>query len=284
MTLESTTLFSQDNGLNPKYKVWIKDLIYNPKGKFIKPGIDRQVIIVARDSVEIVKNNRHDDMAEKVNAAVKSGISNVYRLESVDSSATGINYIISGRITNITTTIKCKTKEEKDTKGKIKKTKEYVYTGYVSVSLDAKNMSTGIVTSYDFSENSNNQGDYANETDVLSSSIYYLKNKIEKYFSGRFPLSANIIGTARENDKKTKVKEVYIDLGSNVGVYKGFRFTVYQKGETLGRITQKEIGAIEIKEVQGGDISLCKVVYGNGSKEIMQALNEKASLVAIGDY
>lgn len=281
LTLGTTTLFSQDNGLNPKCKVWIKNLEYNPKSKFIKPGIDRQVIIVSRDSIDIVKNNRHDDFVAKVDAAVKSGISNVYRLESVDSSAVGINYEISGKVTSITTSIKCKTKEEKDTKGKIKKIKYYMYSGYVGVVLNIRNLSTGVVTTQDFCTSNDKQGDYVSEDEVLSDCVYYLKNEISNFFCKKFPLTANIVASARENDKKTKVKELYIDLGTNVGLYKGCEFTVYRKGEILGRTTNIKIGTIEIKEVQGPEISLCKVLYGYGSKEIMEAFNEKAALVAI---
>lgn len=83
------------------------------------------------------------------------------------------------------------------------------------------------------------------------------------------PLQANVIQGGAT--KKEKQKEVYIDLGSSEGAYVGLHMDIFEIGMVAGRETRSEIGRLKIEEVQGDDISLCKVQ--SGAKDIKAALD-----------
>lgn len=59
--------------------------------------------------------------------------------------------------------------------------------------------------------------------------------------------------------KKDKQKEVFIDLGGANGVYKGLQFDVFHVKTIAGKKAHTMIGRLKIEEVQGDEISLCKV-------------------------
>ena len=90
-----------------------------------------------------------------------------------------------------------------------------------------------------------------------------------------YPLRANIVEGARE--KKDKQKEVYIDLGNHNGVYEGLHFGVYLEKQVAGKIAERQIGKLKIIEVQGPDISLCKVQ--SGGRDIKAAIDAGQNIV-----
>ena len=91
------------------------------------------------------------------------------------------------------------------------------------------------------------------------------------------PLKANIIEGSTA--KKNKQKEVYIDLGSSEGAFKGLQMGVYQVKTVAGREAKSQIGKLKIEEVEGDDISLCKVQ--SGGKEIKVAIDAGEQLQVI---
>lgn len=86
---------------------------------------------------------------------------------------------------------------------------------------------------------------------------------------------ASVLEGAR--DKKDKQKEVYIDLGAREGAYKGLHMGVYTVKTVAGKEAKKQIGKLKIEEVQGDDISLCKVQ--SGGRDIKSALDNGETLV-----
>ncbi len=77
--------------------------------------------------------------------------------------------------------------------------------------------------------------------------------------------------------KKDKAEEVYISLGSDNGVAEGAYFAACIERTIAGRVSQKEIGELKVKTVEGVDISLCEVK--KGEKEIKAAIDAGQTVV-----
>ena len=90
-----------------------------------------------------------------------------------------------------------------------------------------------------------------------------------------FPLRASIV--EKGEAKKNKQKEVYIDLGAPDGVYKGLQFDVFLVKTIAGKEAKTMIGRLKIEEVEGDEISLCKVI--KGADKIKTALDEDQTLL-----
>lgn len=83
-----------------------------------------------------------------------------------------------------------------------------------------------------------------------------------------YPLRGHMLEKGFEKGKKQKLKDFYIDLGSDHRLFNGANVTVYTVKRIAGRIARQQIGTAQVVEVQGNDISLCKVLRnGNLIKE-----------------
>lgn len=271
-----TGIHAQDNGLNPVFTVSVNDLQYNIAEK--KASVGSVLGTIAEAVAGQSSDNDHQDMVPAVNAAVKSAVAGVRRLSAVENTDSA-DFCLSGEVTRISTTTKVRTIEEKDSKGKVVKRNVNEYEGTVSVSLTLKNQTTGEVNTNTFSGSAGWLDDARTENDALTLSVNEMKKKIIKYFNAMFPLSANII--ERGNEKKDKAKEMYIDLGSYAGTYKGQRFSVYLIGTVAGRETRKKVGRLKVTEIMGDDISLCKVT--SGGKDIKSSFDAGENLLVISE-
>lgn len=200
---------------------------------------------------------------------VKTAFSDVRRLAPVDGEAF---FTLSGEVIDVTTWTKSRTTESKDSKGKVVKN---VYTDHyasVTVSLTLQDMATGQKWTQKFTDGGGLYH-YRSEGAAIEGAPNLMQGKIVKHYNNLFPLTAQIVEKASE--KKDKMNEVYIDLGSDNVIFKGLYFT----GEVAGRVTEHKIGKIKVEEVQGADISLCKV--DKGKKEINEAMDSGQTLTAI---
>lgn len=89
-------------------------------------------------------------------------------------------------------------------------------------------------------------------------------------------LQGRIIELEKVNNKKKKVESLYINLGSQDGVGIGHTFYVMLLRTIGGMPSKKQIGTLEVDEVQGPNLSLCKVK--KGKEEIFDALNKDQEL------
>lgn len=276
MVMAAADSFAQENGLNPIYTVNVADLQYRVVEK--KATVGSVLGTIAEAVAGQASDNSHEEMVPAVNAAVKSAVGKVRRLSIADDSQGG-NYEMTGEVTRITTTTNVRTIEEKDSKGKVTKRNVNDYESSVSVSINLTNMSTGEVHTNTFS-GSTSFYDYAKtENEALTMAINNMRGKIINYYNTMFPLMANII--ERGAEKKDKAKEMYIDLGSANGLYKGQRFTVYVVGKVANRETRSKVGRLKVSEVSGDDISLCKVA--SGGKDIKKAFDDGKSLLVVSE-
>lgn len=77
--------------------------------------------------------------------------------------------------------------------------------------------------------------------------------------------------------KKDEAKEVYISIGSDHGVGPGAYFAACIERTVAGRKSTKEIGELKVKNVEGGDLTLCEVK--KGGKEIKAAIDGGQTIV-----
>lgn len=91
-----------------------------------------------------------------------------------------------------------------------------------------------------------------------------------------YPLRGHMLEKGFEKGKKQKLKEFYIDLGSDDRIFTHSTVNVYTVKRIAGRIARQLIGTGTVGEVQGNDISLCWVKK-NG-EQIKQAFDRGAEI------
>ena len=221
-----------------------------------------------------------DKYVDAVQAAVVKGISQARRIKAIDGQLTPEEkdqpntWYVDGTIASISSTSKVDTWEDKDKK----KHSRTVYKGLVSLTLHFKDAHTDeVLFSPSFNVNASDLSWVESAAGAVSNAINSLPWRITNYLNAVLPLSANIIEGAR--DKKDKQKEVYIDLGSAEGGFKGLHFDVFTVKTVAGREAKKKIGRLKVTDVEGDDISLCKVQ--SGGRDIKAAIDAGEQLLII---
>lgn len=241
---------------------------------YVEPSKSKSVGAVLGTLAQVAagetSNNVHPEVVPYIYAVVKTAFSDVRRLSPMDRTS---QFTLSGDVVNVSTWTKSTTSESKDSKGKVVKTVHTDYYASATVSLTLQDNITGQTWTQKFT-GGGNQHYYKSEAAAIEGTLNLLQGKIVKYYNNLFPLYAQIVDRASE--KKDKTNEVYIDLGSDNGIFKGLHFNVSIVGEAAGRTTEHKIGKIKVEEVQGPDISLCKVE--KGKKEIKEALDNGQTL------
>lgn len=90
-----------------------------------------------------------------------------------------------------------------------------------------------------------------------------------------FKVQGTILEIASE--KNGEAKEVYISIGSEHGVGEDAFFSACIERQIAGRTSQREIGQLKVKNVEGGDITLCEVK--KGGEEIKKAIDAGQTVV-----
>ena len=230
--------------------------------------------VTGKTSVEATKYE------EDVKSAIISGLSGAHRfryndglLRLSDIIEEG-NLVVNALITNITSESSSRTWKDKDDKTHV----ETSYTGNVQATLtlrDAKTkevLANPKVNGKGLSNSSTSTSDKA-----IKEAIGGLSRQITNWLNKYRPLHANIIEAGAV--KKDKQKQVYIDLGSSEGAYEGLHMGVYQVKTIRGKEARIEVGKLKIDDVEGDEISRCKVQ--SGAKEIKSLLEAGESLVVI---
>lgn len=91
-----------------------------------------------------------------------------------------------------------------------------------------------------------------------------------------YPLRGHMLEKGFMKGKKQKLQEFYIDLGTNNRIFTNSDVDVFIVRRIAGRIARQHIGSAKVEEVQGEDISLCKVKK-NG-EQIKQAFDRGAEI------
>lgn len=94
-----------------------------------------------------------------------------------------------------------------------------------------------------------------------------------------YPLRGHMLEKGFEKGKKQKLMEFYIDLGSDHRTFNKSHVDVYVVKRIAGRVARQYIGSGTVVEVEGADISLCKVTK-NGDL-IKQAFDRGAEIAVM---
>lgn len=264
---------------NVIYKVGVGELIYTPPSE----GNSGTAVKVLKDVAEVLLNGQttkqQPQYAEAVRASIVNGLSKVILFRPSDGAisqeelSNNIPALYAdGTIVNISTV--SKTETDKDSKGN--KTTHTSYRGIISVTVNLKDAYDGtLINSQTFSIYDSDLYWMASGEKAINNALERLTSKVAGFYNQMFPLHATIV--EKGEVKKNKQKEVYIDLGAADGVYKGQQFDVFLVKTIAGKEAKTIIGRLKIEEVEGDEISLCKVT--KGADMIKTALDENHALL-----
>lgn len=255
---------------NRTYRITLGNVEYAHHNEKMSAGeAVGQVLSGALTGKTSIEATKYED---DVKSSIIKGLSEAHRfryndglLQLKDVVEEG-NVVVNALITNINAASSSDTWKDKDNNTKVTTT----YTGEVDVVLTMKDAKTGEVID-NVSLNGRGMGlsTFSTSDKAIQEAINRLSNNITDWLNRKAPLQANIIeGTASKKDKQ---KEVYIDMGSSEGAYKGLHMGVYEVKNIGGREAKSQIGKLKIEAVEGDDISRCKVQ--SGGKDIKAALD-----------
>jgi len=212
---------------------------------------------------------------DAVRASVIMALGNVRRMSVTDGLQvepnSDTNLIVDGTVNYISTTRELRTASNK-------KDKVPQFYAQLGVTLNLKDPQTGkVINSQVFEVNRSSWSWYNSDDSAIKEALQGLRSRITKYYNTAFPYTAHIL--ERGTEKKDKQKELYIDLGSANGLQEGTHFAVYTIGSIGGKETRKQIGRLKVNEVEGDEVSRCKVV--SGGKDIKAALDAEQQLLII---
>ena len=263
---------------NKVYTILLNNVEYTHRGEKMSAGeaIGKALaaVLTGQSSVQVT-----DYEADVKNAIIK-GLSGAHRyrfndgLEQIDDLKEEGNLAVNAVITNIKSEASSYTyKDSKD-----KKHTSTTYRGLVEVSLTLKDTKTGrVVATPSFSGQSSSGASYSTPDKSIRDALNTMSYRITNWLNKEKPLQANILEGATA--KKDKQKEVYIDLGSREGAYKGLHMGVFAVKTIAGKEARQQIGKLKIEDVQGDDISLCKIQ--SGGKDIKAAIDNGQQLCVI---
>ena len=274
--LVTTNMWAQEvqTDRNQKYNITLGKVDYPHHGEKMSAGeaVGKIVtgVLTGQTSVQATKYE------EDVKAAIIKGLSGAYRflyndgLRSDNSTEDG-SLVVEALITNIQAKSSSSTWKDKNDKVQV----STWYTGVVEAMLTLKDAKTGeVIANPTVGGYGSGSAKYSTTDQAIRDAINKLASRVTAWLNQFKPLQANIIEGS--TTKKDKQKEVYIDLGSSEGAFKGLHMGVFVVKTVAEREAKSQIGKLKIEEVEGDDISLCKVV--SGGKDIKSAIEAGANL------
>jgi len=276
MLFITTTIWAQEvqTDRNQKYYITLGKVDYPHHGEKMSAGeaVGKIVtgVLTGQTSVQATKYE------EDVKAAIIKGLSGAYRflyndgLRSDNSTEDG-SLVVEALITNIQAKSSSSTWKDKNDKVQV----STWYTGVVEAMLTLKDAKTGeVIANPTVGGYGSGSAKYSTTDQAIRDAINKLASRVTAWLNQFKPLQANIIEGS--TTKKDKQKEVYIDLGSSEGAFKGLQMGVFIVKTVAEREAKSQIGKLKIEEVEGEDISLCKVQ--SGGKDIKSAIDSGANL------
>ncbi|WP_455625889.1 hypothetical protein [Parabacteroides sp.] len=152
------------------------------------------------------------------------------------------------------------------------------YKATIVLTLSLRDLVTNAtLKSYEIKRECTTYNNLSTVESVMAGAIEMVTEDVRERLNHLFPLYGSII--EQGESKKDKLKEAYIDLGSNWNLEEGRGFKVYSLKSIAGREVREEIGKLKVNKVQGDDISLCKIT--KGGKEILAAMEAGKTVVVI---
>lgn len=264
---------------NTIYRIGVGELIYTP------PTEGSKTTSVLKDVAEVLLSGQttkqQPQYAEAVRASLMNGLSKVILFRPSDGIVSQSDlsdgtpsFFVDGTIANISIVSRSETKKD----GKGNKYTDTSYRSNVSVTVNLKDPADGsVINSRTFTISDSDLYWMTSGEKAMTNALERLTSKVSDYYNRMFPLYASII--EKGESKKNKQKDVYIDLGAADGAYKGQQFDVLTVKTIAGKEARTVIGRLKIEEVEGDEISLCKVT--KGSDKIKTALDEGQTLLVV---
>lgn len=149
------------------------------------------------------------------------------------------------------------------------------YDGLINFTLTVLNVADGTVKvskPFTYSGLNAKTGDTP-EAAVLATTDY-IKMSMNKFMNENFKVESKIVQIETTNKKGAET--VYINCGTAAGIEKGQLFDVFMVKEVAGKKLKTQIGQLKAEEVQGEDMTLCKVLKGHA--EIKKANDEQKEM------
>lgn len=220
---------------------------------------------------------QHPEYIDAIRTAIAGAVGSAKRIRLadghfIDMKESGCDLYYDGSVSTINATRRIRTWED----DKKKTHQETEYKATLVGNMNLKNAQTDEVE-LTIPLNSSAYSDTWMSTvdNAMSYCIERMQDHILNRLNMAYPLHASIVEGSTV--KKDKQKEVFIDLGTNFGATKGMTFAVFLVGNVAGHETKKDIGRLRIIEVQGEEISLCKVT--KGGRDIKSALDDGETLL-----
>ena len=217
------------------------------------------------------------DVEEQVKQNVVAGLSNVEHIQLIESKdGLGADYLVTGNVLSFDVT------KSVNDKG------ETWYKTTMSYSITATNVKDGttITETYKYDGSSDNffaglvnvKYGYSQDPNQSKAKVFcYVGGDMKIFAFENFALSGQIVEADYKLDKKNKLTECYITLGSEDGVAVKTKFTVLLGKMVAGRkTTSKADVKLEVVEVVAGDLARCKVT-GKEADKVAAALEAYAS-------
>ncbi len=236
--------------------LWAEALRNNVMEGIITTNRVNLIDVDSRKALSIEKSRREQDNA--------SAGEDMDRLKVMTEE--GANLLVKGIVTDITT------RELRNSKNEL--------TGYESTItftlkvIDPSNGTTIVTKNFTLPKNSfvdianfNTSGNTPDE--AVQNRAKTAAKEMKKFVEEAFPTEGKVIEL--DEVKGNEAKSFYVNLGEANGMAKGAKFEVRVKRMIGGKVSQKLIGEAEVTDVEGDDLSKCKVK--KGGKEIYEAFN-----------
>ncbi|MFI3294585.1 MAG: hypothetical protein R3Y19_01040 [Rikenellaceae bacterium] len=244
--------FNRASGVNSKYKDMLRSAVLSA---FTSSG--RCKVIDAANERALALS------ADVASAEVLPTLDNIRRDAMVEA---GGNYLITGSVVNVGSD------KDKTSEGKV------YYTGIVNISLNMVDLSTGNSVAAKEIRYSGIYAETGSTSDqAIAATIGNVSGAVRSLINEHFKVSTSIIQV--EEVKKNRARTVYINVGSSSGIKSGQLFTVYQVKNVAGNVARTEVGKLVAQDVQGAEVTLCKVSGNTCGELILQASNDPERVV-----
>lgn len=154
----------------------------------------------------------------------------------------------------------------------------YYYDGQIAFDLKVVNVADGSVkVSKSFSYAGLNAKTGQTPNEAVINTTDYIKMSMQRFVNQNFKIENRILSIEKVNKKGAET--VYVDCGTDLGITKGQLFDVFIEKEISGRKSRQNIGTLKAIEVQGEDLTLCRVTKGGDA--IQEANLEMQKLIVI---
>tara|TARA_B110000259_G_scaffold138791_1_gene156275 strand:- start:3540 stop:4427 length:888 start_codon:yes stop_codon:yes gene_type:complete len=232
----------------------------------------KRFILVDRSKVDAINRERDLQKSEEF-------IMSDYTIEQ--RSAIGAQFFVQGNVTNWSET--SKNVKFENSQGEVKYSMSYE--ANLSVSIRVIDVSTSVAGAATTITGSSSSGGFflgmaqkGSAKTALNGALQNLTKEVDKWIGKEFPAQFAIVEITKSNDSKGAM-EVLIAGGSGTGLVKGEKLIVmYETIINVGGVDKKriqEVGKLKIKDLDGEDFSICKVVNGGPGIQQKVSANDK---------